>query len=115
MRMSKFLVISFVMLSISTGSAETKELKNGEYVLAPGTDVMIGRPPKGTKLDELGCFLSNKTNYRCYAGMLAGQQFTSKEEAIAAWRIIMNPGSATSQNAKSEALKAGRGYQVGVK
>lgn len=65
----------------------------------PGTSVMIGKPPAGVTLDNFGCAQLTPVYYQCYAGMLAGQRFTSRQEALMVYRIAMNPGSVAPQGA----------------
>lgn len=96
---SCILILSILFIKSLANSAELKE---GEYIVGPGTSVMIGRPPAGVKLNSMGCAQLAPAVYKCYAGMLAGQQFTSKQELIIAWRFIMNP---PPENLESEIIK----------
>ena len=83
-------IVIIFSLAFSTLS-KAQGLREGEYIVGPGTSVMVGAPPPGTVLDDIGCVYLSAAVYKCYAGMLAGQQFTSRQELMFAWRMMMNP------------------------
>lgn len=89
------IIVAFLFVS----SSKADETYQPPTASLPGTSVMIGRPPIGTVLDNFGCAQLTPSRYQCYAGMLAGQQFSNRQEALMTYRIAMNPGFIAPKNA----------------
>lgn len=86
------LILSVITFAIII-SVISQSKASDRYIVAPGQEVIVGRIPKGKKLDQFGCTYIDTSIYRCYSGQLEGMQFTSQQEAIAAARFIHNPSS----------------------
>ena len=98
MRQIAYLIAMF-MIILFTSPATADETYQGPQASLPGVSVVIGKIPSGVKLDEFGCAQLTPALYKCYAGMLAGQQFTTRQEALMTFRMVMNPTSFLSKNA----------------
>lgn len=104
-------IIGLVALSvmvIGVGEASSQQLEPGQYYTAPGRTVIEVPVPNGVVLDDHGCAYIEENKYMCFAGQMANQVFTSKWEALAAWRFIVNPGSRYSALQITNMKEAGR-------
>ncbi len=115
--MKKVIIATVAAITLGSVSiANAQQLKEGQYVVGPGVGDVIEVPvPKGVVLDDFGCAYIAPAVYKCFVGMLAQLQFTSKAEAINAGRYIFNAPTRYSVNQMNEAIRSGRGYQIGLK
>ena len=105
-RIISSLILSAAILIPAASSAQ--DLQPGQYYTAPGRTVIEVPVPNGVVLDDHGCAYIEENKYMCFAGQMANQVFTSKAEALAAWRFIINPSSRYSALQLTNMKEAGR-------
>lgn len=114
MSATRLLVIAIIaIIAILALSPSLKAEPQGQYYLAPGRTVIQIPVPEGVVLDEYGCGYIERNKYKCFAGQFAGSVYTTKQDALAAWRFIVNPGMMYSQQQIKNNVMGGRGHQVG--
>lgn len=89
--------------------------KLGLSFLGIGMLLLLASPPSGFAhgggLDKIGCHHDRKNGgYHCHRGPLAGQKFSTKEEALRALELQQK-----EQAAKKEEQKGDQGNQTGGK